>query len=349
MQSYNPLVSILILNHNGKPFLEDCFKSIFNGTYPHFEVILIDNASTDDSVAFTKTYFPEVKIFETGSNKGYSHAYNLSFAQANGKYFLLLNFDVTVASNWLEPLVETAEKDETIGALQPKLVSMIDPTDFEYAGASGGFMDIYGFPFLRGRIFNHLEKDQGQYDDQIRIFWATGAALFLRASALNDTGVLDEDFFMHMEEIDLCWRLNLVGYQIQVVPQSKIYHYGGASLPAENFLKIYLNHRNSISMLLKNVGRQRLPKILLVRWLLDLLALIQALFKLELKRLKAIIASHWWILCHLKSILKKRESVQKLRKVPDETVFKMLYPKSIALQYFLKGKNTYNRLQIKGT
>ena len=339
-----PLVSILVLNHNGKRFLDDLYASLKSSTYPNFQVMLIDNASTDDSVAYTKEHYPSVKVFETGVNGGFSLAYNLGFKQAGGKYFLMLNNDVTVEPDWLEPLVEAAENDNSIAALQPKLVSMLDPNDFEYAGASGGFMDVFGFPFLRGRVFNYLEKDHGQYDDETRIFWTTGAAMFIRAEVLEKTGGLDEEFVHHMEEIDLCWRMNLLGYQLKVVPQSKIYHYGGATITPDSYRKIYWNHRNSVFMLIKNLGKKRLFGILFRRWLLDLAAIGMALGKFDLKRMRAIIAGHNWLLIHAKHVREKRKAVQKLRKVPDEEIFKLFYPKSIALQYFLSGRRTYKEL-----
>ncbi len=344
MPSTNPLVSILILNHNGKPFLKDCFESVLASEYSNIEVILIDNASTDDSVAYTRKTFPQVEVFETGTNGGYSKAYNLSFEKAGGKYFVLLNNDVTVEPNWLGPLVDKAEADEKIGALQPKLVSMLDPTDFEYAGASGGFLDKYGFPFLRGRVFGHLEKDIGQYDDVVQIFWTTGAAMFLRAEALHYTGGLDEEFVHHMEEIDLCWRLNLVGYQLKVIPHAKIYHYGGATITPDSYKKIYWNHRNSLFMLLKNLDHSNLSSILFGRWCLDLLAIGRALATLDFKRAQAIVAGHNWLLLRWRHIRNKRRSVQNLRTVSDEEIFKLFYPKSIALQFFLKGRKTYNSL-----
>jgi len=340
----NPLVSILIINYNGQAFLHDCFKSVLASTYPSFEVILVDNASTDNSIPFTQENFPEVQVYETGRNGGYSFAYNLSFNHAKGKYFVLLNNDVTVEPDWLEPLVEGAEQDANIGALQPKLVSMVDPSNFEYAGASGGFMDIYGFPFLRGRVFNHMEKDEGQYDHEVRVFWTSGAAMFLRADAIPKIGKLDEDFFMHMEEIDYCWRLNLAGYALKVIPESRVYHYGGASLPAESYMKNYLNHRNSVIMLIKNLSSDNLKSILVKRWLLDLFAIAASLAKFEMKRVKAIIAAHLWLLSKPSYLWKKHEAVQQIRQISDDQIFKLLYPKSIALQFFLKGRKTYKAL-----
>lgn len=341
----NPLVSIIILNYNGMQFLKDCFDSVLKSTYSNLEFILVDNNSTDESVAFTRENYSQIKVFETGINGGYSRAYNMSFEIAKGKYFILLNNDVTVEPDWIEPLVEVAENDDNIGALQPKLVSMIDPSNFEYAGASGGFMDIYGFPFLRGRVFTKMEKDYGQYDDEVRIFWATGAAMFLRASVLKESGNLDEDFVHHMEEIDLCWRLNLVGYKLMAIPKSKIYHYGGATIKPDSYQKMYWNHRNSIFMLYKNLEKKNLGKIMFQKMILDAMALCASLTgRLEFTRARAIFDAYIWLFRKKKMLRQKRKEVEKIRKVSDEEIFKIMYPKSIAIQFFIKGRKTYQQL-----
>ena len=342
-----PLVSVLVLNHNGKAFLDDLFQSLLAATYPNFAVVLIDNASTDDSVAYTREYYPGVEILETGSNGGFSHAYNLAFRHAKGRYQVLLNNDVTVDKGWLEPMVAAMEADPQLGAVQPKLVSMLDPSDFEYAGASGGYMDVYGFPFLRGRVFNTLEKDQGQYDEEAQVMWTTGAAMFLRAEALEWTGGLDEDFVHHMEEIDLCWRLNLVGYQLKAIPSARVYHYGGATIKPDSYRKIYWNHRNSLFMLLKNVDRRYLGKTLFGRWLLDLVAIAYAVAKLDFQRAQAIIAGHNWLVLRAGYVRRKRKTVQSLRRVPPEQFRHLFYPKSVALAYFLSGKQTFTALMEK--
>ncbi len=339
-----PLVSILVLNHNGKGFLDDLYASLKSSTYQNFQVMLIDNASTDDSVTYTKSHYPWVNVFETGCNGGFSYAYNEAFKRAEGKYYLVLNNDVTVDPGWIEPLVEAMEADSGLGAVQPKLVSMLDPSDFEYAGASGGFLDVYGFPFLRGRLFNTLEKDEGQYDDDTRIFWTTGAAMLVRAKALEWTGGLDEDFVHHMEEIDLCWRMNLVGYRLQAIPEAVVYHYGGATIKPDSYQKIYWNHRNSLFMLLKNLSGQNLLKRLFGRWLLDLMAISFSVAKLDWNRARAIIAGHNWLVLRTFYIKRQRRAVQELRKVDDEALDQLFYHGSIALAYFLKGKRTYHQL-----
>ena len=343
-----PLVSILVLNYNGKKFLEACFNSLLECTYSNFEIVLVDNKSTDDSVAYTEASYPMVKIVQTGKNGGYSRAYNIAFRETHGKYYLLLNNDVVVAKDWLEPLVQRAEADQSIGALQPKIRSLIDDGYFEYAGACGGFMDKYGYPFLRGRIFYTIEKDEGQYDDETDVFWTSGAAMFIRAEALQKSGDLDEDFVHHMEEIDLCWRLHLVGYRLKVIPESVIYHYAGATIKADSFKKIYWNHRNGIFTLIKNLEGNNLLKKLIVRYTLDFMNIIQAsLGQFDFKHAYAIIKSHIWLLLHIPMMFQKRKAVQKIRIVPDKDYDYLIYNKILVFDYFLKKRKTFGSLGFK--
>lgn len=342
-----PLISILVLNYNGKQFLKACYDSLLESDYKNFEIVLVDNNSTDDSVAFTKAFFPKVRIIQTGLNGGYSRAYNIAFDQAPGKYFVLLNNDVVVDKNWLEPLVEAAEKDPSIGALQPKIRSLVDEGFFEYAGASGGFIDKYGYPFLRGRIFYTIEKDEGQYDDARTLFWTSGAAMFLRAEALKKSGDLDEDFVHHMEEIDLCWRLHLVGYQLKVIPASIIYHYAGATIKADSFKKLYWNHRNGVITMVKNLQGKNLKHVLFIRFVLDIINIFFAgIVQFDPKHSYSIIKSHWWLLTHWRFIWQKRKTVQAMREVDDEAYFSLVYHHSLVLDYFLRGKKTFQSLQF---
>jgi GT2 family glycosyltransferase len=347
LNGHEPLVSILVLNYNGKKFLKDCFDSLLASEYPNFEIVLVDNKSTDDSVAYTQASYPDIRIVQTQLNGGYSRAYNIAFSQARGKYYILLNNDVVVDKNWLEPLVAAAEKDETIGALQPKIKSLIDEGYFEYAGASGGFMDKYGYPFLRGRIFYTIEKDEGQYDNESPLFWTSGAAMFLRASALEKSGNLDEDFVHHMEEIDLCWRLLLTGYNLRVIPSSLIYHYAGATIKADSFKKLYWNHRNGLIALIKNLELKNLLKVIFIRYLLDIINIFYAgIVQFDPKHSFSIIKSHWWILTHIPFIMNKRKSVQALRLVDDSSYSSLVYRHSVVIDYFLKGKKTFRSLSF---
>ena len=339
-----PLVSVLVLNYNGKRFLDDCFNSLTQATYPNAEIIMIDNKSTDDSVAYVQEKFPSVIIFQNGVNGGFSLAYNNSFKIAKGKYFVILNNDVAVDAGWLEPMVEFAESHPEVGAIQPKLVSMTDPGKFEYAGASGGYMDKFGFAFARGRVFFDIEEDHGQYDEPARVFWTTGAAMFVRAEALQQSGVLDVDFVHHFEEIDLCYRLNLTGYELWAVPQSKVLHYGGGIITYDSYKKLYWNHRNSVFMMLKCLERKNLFPILFQRVLLDGIAWWQSFLSFNFKRMGALPDAYFWLFTHAGLIRKKRKEVTQLRKVSDQEIFKLFYPKSVALQYFLRGKKTYTAL-----
>jgi GT2 family glycosyltransferase len=255
---------------------------------------------------------------------------------------------VIVAEDWLEPLVNVAEADLKIGALQPKIRSMIDDGYFEYAGASGGFMDKYGYPFLRGRIFYTIERDQGQYDDESYVFWTSGAAMFVRAEALEKSGNLDEDFVHHMEEIDLCWRLHLVDYRLKVIPDSVIYHFAGATIKADSFKKIYWNHRNGIFTLIKNLEKGNLAKTLVVRYLLDVINVLHATIgQLDFKHAYAIIKSHTWLIFNLKMMFRKRKEVQKVRVVSDKEYNFLMYNKILVFDYFLRAKKTFSSLEFK--
>ena len=334
-----------MLNYNGVSFLGACFESLNKTLYPSVELILVDNHSSDNSVAFMQKTFPDVQILETGANNGYSRAYNLAFERAKGEYYVLLNNDVVVNPDWLDFLVESAQSDKSLAALQPKIRSLIDSGYFEYAGAAGGFIDKYGYPLLRGRIFYTIEKDEGQYDDERELFWASGAALFLRASVLKVTGNLDEDFVHHMEEIDLCWRMLLHGYKLKVIPRSVIFHHAGATIKPDSFMKLYWNHRNNIYMLLKNIERQNLLKTVFIRCILDYInILFSAIVKLNLRHSWAIIRAHAWILANLRQILRKRQQIQKSRNTTDDAVGKYVLDCSLVFQYFVKKRTTFAAL-----
>ena len=261
--------AVVILNWNGKAFLEKFLPNVIRHSSTDAEIIVADNASGDDSVSFIRSNFPSVRIIINEKNEGFTGGYNIALKQVEADYFVLLNSDVEVSKDWLKPLIALMEKDKSIAACQPKIIAYNDRSEFEYAGAGGGFIDKLGYPFCRGRIFNTLEKDKGQYNDTIDVFWATGACMFVRASVYRELGGLDENFFAHMEEIDLCWRLWNAGRKVAVVPQSQVWHVGGGSLPRSSARKTYLNFRNNLLLIYKNYPTQKISGVLRRRFFLD--------------------------------------------------------------------------------
>lgn len=334
-------MSVIVLNYNGQQFLKDCFDSLLQTTYTNIELLMVDNASTDDSVSFVSQNYPQVKIIQSGGNIGYSAGNNLGIREAKGDFVLLLNNDVEVTPGWLEPIMEEFELDSSIAAVQPKIRHMINRDEFEYAGAAGGFMDIYGFPFLRGRVFYTIEKDTGQYDENIDLFWTSGAAMAIRKSVLEETGGLDDDFVHHMEEIDLCWRMLLRGFRLRIRTDAMIYHFAGGTIKPDSFMKVYWNHRNSVFMMLKNYSGKRLFYLLPIRLLLDYLVVIKAALTFDTMKITAIFHAHKWLIGHIPMIRSKRRTVQALRIVDDSALDHLMLHRSVAIDYFLRKKLTY--------
>lgn len=339
-----PLLSILIVNFNGLKFLKTCFDSLRKCSYTNREIIFIDNCSTDDSVAFVRQNYPEVKIVQNKENYMFARGNNEGMKIARGKYVCLLNNDVEVHPGFIEPVIEAFEKHPAIGACQSKMLEMRNRSQLEYTGACGGFIDWAGYPFLRGRIMNETEPDTGQYDEPIPIFWGSGACLFLRREALGDAGLLDEVFELHMEEIDLCWRLRLTGWEIYSTPQSQIWHYGGGTLNHNDPVKIYYNFRNNIFMLAKNLHLVNLIIRLPIRFLLDTVAVIRSLLTLQFAMAAAILKGYGWLITHIGLIFLKRKEVQRQRKIEDKKVLQLLYPGSIVFEFFLLGKKRFSDL-----
>lgn len=289
----NKPIAVIILNWNGHDLLNEYLPQVVATTDSAVaDIIVADNGSTDNSVELLKTKFPEVKLLQFDTNHGFAQGYNLAIEQTQYKYTILLNSDVATAPGWITPLYEYMEANPNVGACQPKLLAYKQKDEFEYAGASGGFIDRNGYPYCRGRIFGTVEKDHGQYDDVISVFWATGAALMIRSQVYLTAGGLDKDFFAHMEEIDLCWRVLLMGYDIKVVPQSVAYHLGGGSLPASNPRKTYLNFRNNLLMLHKNLPDATRNRKLFVRRLLDTIAWAKFMATFDFKNANAILKAH---------------------------------------------------------
>lgn len=343
--SDQPLVSLITVNWNGVGYLDGLFLTLRNISYSNVEIILVDNASTDESVAFTRDNFPEVKIVQNEQNYMFARGNNEGIRVARGEIICLINNDVTVDPGFIEPAVEAFRRHPRLGVCQPKVLDMNRPDYFEYAGAAGGFLDRYGFPFMRGRLFFDLEEDRGQYDTNTAVFWASGSCLFIRRTALNETGTLDEDFILHMEEIDLCWRMHLLGWQVGCVADSRIWHKGGGTLSAENPRKMYWNYRNNIFLLVKNLTRVILIRILVARFFMDAAALLGELLKGKPASAVSIIRAYTWVLLHLRLLWRKRKQIQQLRRVSDTDVFKLVYPGSIVWEYFIRRRRNFSKLK----
>ena len=334
-----PSVAVVILNWNGRNYLEKFLPSVMSSVYANVEVVIADNASTDDSVSFIRKNYPHLRIIQHTKNEGFAKGYNSALKQIDSKYYVLLNSDVEVTSDWITPVIELMEADEKIAACQPKLLSYHNKAYFEYAGASGGWIDTLGYPFTRGRIFETCEKDNGQYDEAVPCFWATGAALFVKASAYWEAGGLDEYFFAHQEEIDLCWRLKSLGYEVYVQPQSVVYHVGGGTLPKGNSKKVFLNYRNNLIMMAKNLPINDLMIKLPLRFMLDAVSAWRALLKGDWGYWVAIFMAHFAFFSWLLS------SKVSTPKIPRSFSFHNgIYNSSIVFAYFLKGRKYFSEI-----
>ena len=331
-------VAVVILNYNGKKFLEEFLPNVIANTNAEMaEIVVADNASTDDSVAFMRERFPDIRLIVNDFNGGFATGYNIALKQIEAEYFVLLNSDIEVTPQWIEPVVELMDSDPNIAACQPKILSYYDKEKFEYAGASGGFIDKYGYPFCRGRVFQHLEEDHGQYDDACEVFWATGACMFVRADLYLQHGGLDDSFFAHMEEIDFCWRMKNLGYKIYCCPQSKVYHIGGGTLPKSSARKTYLNFRNNLSLLYKNLPSNRVFWTIAYRIVLDWVAALKFLCGGGLKDYWAVIRAHF-------AFYRRIPSLRKVRKGLPKQLVGQVYQRNIVFENFLRGKKLYSEL-----
>lgn len=344
----NTLVSLITVNWNGLEYLKMLFSSLRKVSYQPIEVILVDNASSDESVTFTREHFPEVKIVQNDKNYMYARGNNEGIKVARGEILCLINNDVKVDPGFLEPVVQTFLSDEEVVACQPKILDLQLPEQFEYAGAAGGFIDRYGYPFLRGRLFFTVEEDRGQYDADINLFWASGACLFLRRNALGQIGLLDEDFILHMEEIDLCWRIHLAGKLIRYVSESLVWHKGGGTMSADDPRKVYWNYRNNIFLLVKNLSGVNLIKVVCARFFLDFLAFAGEIARGKLRSAISILKAYIWVLLHVPLLFRKRRLVQRQRIAGDRQVFRFIYPGSIVWEYFVRGRKKFSDLKRKG-
>ena len=334
-----PLVSIVILNWNGKTFLQQFLPFVLASTYENKEVIVADNASTDDSVSFLKAHFPGVRIIENPTNEGFANGYNKALLQVQSDYYVLLNNDVEVTPGWIEPIIDLMEGDASIAACQPKILDQLRRDFFEYAGASGGWLDGFGYPFTRGRVFDEIEPDTGQYDNAEPCFWASGAAMFVRAAAYRETGGLDGYFFAHQEEIDLCWRLQLAGYTVFVQPASVVYHVGGGTLSKESHLKTFLNFRNNLVMCAKNMPIATALWKIPFRLVLDGVAAWRELFSGNAGGFRMICKSHLYFVKWM--VFDQRKSVFP---VSRKGRLRGDYNPLIVWAYFIKKKRRFSEI-----
>ena len=328
-------LAVVILNWNGKRFLERFLPTLLRTLPDYAEAVVCDNASEDDSVAFLRENFPQVTLLQNEKNEGFALGYNLALQRVEAKYYCLLNSDIEVIDGWIEPVIEQMDANEKIAAVQPKLLSFDRRDEFEYAGACGGFIDKYGYPFCRGRVFSNLEKDHGQYDTVTDIFWATGAAMFVRSDVFHLMEGLDGDFFAHMEEIDFCWRIKNLGYKIKVNPASVVYHIGGGTLPKNNSYKTFLNFRNSLYLLIKNLPDERIRKTLILRFFLDQVAAFSFLAQGHVKDFTAVYKALYTVARTYKQFLAKRNTFPKL-------AFQDCSPESVVKLHYLKRKTKFD-------
>ena len=327
-------VAVVILNWNGKKLLEQFLPSVVRYS-KEVTIYVADNASTDDSVAFVKTHFPDVKLVVNTTNTGYAGGYNEALQHIEADIYALVNSDVEVTENWLQPIIKTFQEESNTAIIQPKILDFKNKAYFEYAGAAGGYIDQYGYPFCRGRIFTTLEKDQGQYDYNQDIFWASGACFFIRSTVYKELNGFDASFFAHQEEIDLCWRAINKGYSIKYLFESKVYHVGGATLEQGNPKKTELNFRNSLLMLTKNLPNKVLFRVLFIRMLLDGIAGMKFLFEGQPKHTLAIVKAHF-VFYHL--------FLNNYRKRTDFQLKKYYYTKNIVFNYFVNKQDYFSKI-----
>ena len=329
--------AIVILNWNGKKLLEQFLPSIVNFSSQEADIYVADNASQDTSISYIKNNFPAVKIVKNTENGGYAKGYNDALHNIKADIYCLINSDVEVTQNWLIPILEVFKSDEKTAIIQPKILDFKDRDKFEYAGAAGGFLDLYGYPYCRGRVFNQLEKDRNQFNDVSEIFWASGACFFIRSKIYHQLNGFDEDYFAHQEEIDLCWRTQNIGYKIKYVGTSTVYHVGGATLQETNPHKTYLNFRNSLLNVVKNVPKKWFLFVVFARLILDGIAGLKFVIEFRPIHTWAILKAHLSFYKNFFKFLKKRRKLQKKQNYNQHT--------SIVWQYFVLGRKKFEELK----
>ena len=335
--STRPIVSVVIPHYGGYDILSECLISLKNSTYPNLEIIVVDNGSPDDSVQFIIENFSEIKLIQSEYNRGFAGGCNFGILHAKGELLLILNNDTTHEPDWIDPLVKMMESNPKISAVQPKILNYDNRDYFDYAGACGGFIDKYCFPFARGRIFNTVEKDVGQYDEACKIFWASGTAFLTRKSTFHTLGGFDETLFAHMEEIDYHWKCQLMGCEVWVEPAAVIYHKGAVTLPVSSPKKTYLNYRNSLILLLTNYQAVTSFCLFFPRFFMECKSIIKEIFTFKWKHAISIIKSWVWILAHLGILTQRR----KFLKGKNISTLELIYPQSLVRKYFLNGNKYF--------
>lgn len=327
-----PKTAVVILNYNGKHFLELFLQTVIEFS-TEAQVIVADNNSTDDSVSFIKSNFPDIELIILKKNYGYAGGYNETLKKVDAEYYILLNSDVKVTKNWIAPIIDFLDQNPLYAAAQPKILDYNKPDHFEYAGASGGFIDSLGYPYCRGRIFDTIEKNHNQYDEPIDIFWASGACLFIRSEVFHSHNGFDDSFFAHMEEIDLAWRVHASGLKIICLPDSEVFHVGGGTLNKQSAFKTYLNFRNNLYMLLKNLPANNLNKVIIIRIFLDWAYALSMIFRGSYNHTLAIFRAYSYILKNSNRIKRERKNT--------------IYPLGkgrIIISYFIKNKKKYSSI-----
>ena len=340
--STRPTVSVVIPHYGGKEILSECLISLKNCTYPNLEIIVVDNDSPDDSIQYIKTNFPEINLIQSEYNRGFAGGCNFGAQHAKGEFFLILNNDTTHEPDWIDHLVERIESNISISAVQSKIKNDEKRDYFDFAGACGGFMDKYCFPFARGRIIYTVEKDTGQYDGACKIFWASGTAFLTRKNIFNQLGGFDETLFAHMEEIDYHWKCQLMGHEVWVEPLSIVYHKGAVTLPVSSPKKTFLNYRNSLILLLTNYPASISFRLFFPRFFLECISLVKEILTFKWGHAFSIIKSWVWIMGHL-GVLKKRRASLKANNI---VIPKLIYQQSIVKKYFIDRKKVHSSLGI---
>ena len=334
-------IAVIILNYNGQEFLKKFLPSVIEYS-DQASIVVADNCSTDDSISLLKNSFSSVEVIEIHENLGFSGGYNYALKQVTADYFVLLNSDVEVTKNWLAPMKSMLESNPQVGAVQPKILSYSNRNTFDYAGAGGGYIDKLGYPFCRGRIFNEIENDNGQYDDEVSVFWSSGACMMIRSKVYAELQGLDEDFFAHMEEIDLCWRILRKGYNIKYTGMSVVYHVGGGTLSSTNPRKTYFNFRNGLSLIVKHLPPTEIFWKLLVRLFLDWIAAIKFLMDGSFLHSGAVFKAHFHWMIQLKRDFHKRSELSKTLPFIKEP----MYNKSIVWDFFVRKKKEFQKLDF---